>query len=523
MPGRPPDAICGALGDCTPGERQTLAERLGRRQKAFVYVRRQISSDAARRVKALALDGIGFIKENRRFYPKKTLAAHLLGYVGVDNVGLSGIEAAYDASVRGQAGTILIQTDAKRKAFSRLERPPTAGATLELTVDENLQHIVERELALGVRANRAAGGVALMMDPWTGEILALANVPTFNPNAFRTADEISRRNRGIQDLYEPGSTFKFVTASAAIEEKVFRKEDFIDVSAGNIRFGSRQIDDVHRYDVLSLTDVIVKSSNVGAIKVGLRLGPERLGRFIARFGFGRALSPDFPGENAGIVWSAERLNDSALASVSMGYQVGVTPLQMAAAVSSIANGGRLLQPRVLRAIVKDGHRVPVKPQELGRSVTAETAAELTTIMEEVVERGTATAAKIPGFTIAGKTGTAAKLVGGRYSTSDYNASFVGFVPSRKPAFVLVVVIDSPHAGGYYGGVVAAPVYRNIAEASLRYLGIGPTIDPEPPVLVARHKAGGEVLTGHGPSDADHHHAAPAASVLPATCCRISGD
>jgi cell division protein FtsI (penicillin-binding protein 3) len=477
-------ALCGALGDCAPSEQSALVERLGR-QRPFVFVRRQVPPEAAGRVAALDLDGIGFTKENRRFYPKKELASHLLGYVGVDNVGLSGIEAAYNSSIRGQDGTVLIQTDAKRKAFSRLERPPTAGANLELTIDENLQHIVERELKAGVREHRAASGVALMMDPMTGEILALANEPTFNPNTFRTAEETRRRNRSVQDLYEPGSTFKFVTASAAIEEKVVRKEDSIDVSAGNIRFGARQIDDVHQYGVLTFTDVIVKSSNVGAIKVGLRLGPERLGRYISKFGFGRTLSPDFPGENPGIVWNPSQLNDSALASVSMGYQVGVTPLQMATAASSIANGGTLLQPRVLRAVARDGKRVPVKLTEVARTVSKDTAAELTTIMEEVVARGTATAAQVPGYTVAGKTGTAAKLVGGRYSTSEYNASFVGFAPSRNPAFVIVIVIDSPRTAGYYGGVVAAPIFRRIAESSLRYLGIGPTIDPHPPVLVDR--------------------------------------
>jgi cell division protein FtsI (penicillin-binding protein 3) len=491
-------ALCTALGDCVPAERTALVERLGR-QRPFVFVRRQVSPEVASRVARLELDGIGFIKENRRFYPKKELASHLLGYVGVDNVGLSGIEAAYNSSIRGQDGTVLIQTDAKRKAFSRLERPPTSGVNLELTIDENLQHIVERELRAGVRENRAASGVALMMDPWTGEILALANEPTFNPNTFRTAEEARRRNRSVQDLYEPGSTFKFVTASAAIEERVIRKEDAIDVSPGHIRFGARQIDDVHPYGVLTFTDVIVKSSNVGAIKVGLRLGPERLGRYIAKFGFGRTLSPDFPGENPGIVWNPSQLNDSALASVSMGYQVGVTPLQMATAAASIANGGALLQPRVLRAVVRDGKRVPVTPIEVARTVSKETAAVLTTIMEEVVERGTATAAQIPGYTVAGKTGTAAKLVGGRYSSSEYNASFVGFAPSRKPAFVIVVVIDSPRAAGYYGGVVAAPIFRRIAEASLRYLGIGPTLDPQPPVLVNRRAIAPELPASASPA------------------------
>jgi len=246
------------------------------------------------------------------------------------------------------------------------------------------------------------------------------------------------------------------------------------------------IHDTHMYGLIPFTDVIVKSSNVGAIKVGMKLGAQTLGQYIARFGFGQTLGPDFRGETAGIVWDADHLDASALASVSMGYQVGVTPLQMVTAASSIANGGRLFEPRVVRAFIKDGHRVDVPHKMLRPTVNAETAATLTTIMEQVVERGTAKAAQIPGFTIAGKTGTAAKLVNGHYQKSDYNASFVGFIPSRKPVVTIMVVIDSPHGAGYTGGVVSAPVFKRIAEATLRHLGVGPTLNPPPPVLVVRH-------------------------------------
>ncbi len=241
---------------------------------------------------------------------------------------------------------------------------------------------------------------------------------------------------------------------------------------------------MHRYGVLSFTDVIVKSSNVGAIKVGLRLGPERLGRYVSRFGFGQTLVPDFRGENAGIVWNPSRLDPGAVASVSMGYQVGVTPVQMAAAVSSIANGGMLYEPRVVRATITDGQRAAVPHKVLRRTVSERTAAQLTAIMEAVVERGTAKAAQIDGYTIAGKTGTAHKVINGAYSPSEYNASFVGFLPSRKPALTIIVVIDSPHGKGYMGGAVAAPIFKRIAEASLRHLGIAPTVNPAPPVLVA---------------------------------------
>lgn len=481
-------ALCGALGDCAQRDRQAIADRI-RRGRAFAYVRRQVSPEQARRVAALQLQGVGFMKEDRRFYPNKDLAAHVLGYVGIDNRGLNGIEATYDSLIRGRAGTVLIQTDARRQAFSRIERPPTTGSTLELTIDHQLQHIAERELRLGVEENRAAGGTAVVLDPRTGEILALANWPTFNPNAYRETPTDWQRNRAVQDLYEPGSTFKVVTASAAIEEKIVAPQDPIDVSAGRIRFGSRVIDDDHRYGVLSFADVIVKSSNVGAIKVGLQLGPERLGLYVKRFGFGRAASPDFPGESPGIVWNPARLTDSALASVSMGYQVGVTPLQMAAAVSAVANGGELVEPRVVRAVIADGQRASVPRKAVGRPVSPGTAATLTEIMEQVTVTGTGKAARVDGYPVAGKTGTAQKVVNGSYSRSEYNASFVGFVPSRNPMFTIVVVIDSPHGrNGYYGGTVAAPIFRRIAAASLRQYGVAPSVNAAPPLLVARREA-----------------------------------
>jgi cell division protein FtsI (penicillin-binding protein 3) len=481
--------VCAALEGCDARDRQEMAKNL-RRDSQFVYLARKVSPDEAQRVRALKLKGIAFLKESRRYYPKKELASHILGYVGLDNTGLAGLESTYDAQVRGREGKIFVQTDARQHALtSRVDRLATAGASLELTIDQYLQNIAERELRAGVDENNAAGGTALIMDPNTGEILALANWPTFNPNAFGRFDEQLRRNRAVQDLYEPGSTFKVVTASAALEEGVIQPQDPVDCAPGYITFpGRKPIHDVHTYGVLPFTDVIVKSSNVGAIKVGLRLGPERLGRYVSRFGFGQAIGPDFRGESPGIVWNPARLDSSALASVSMGYQVGVTPLQMAAAVSSVANGGSLVEPRVVRAFIKNGRRVAVAPKILRKTISHTTAAELTSMMEAVVERGTGKRAQVAGYTIAGKTGTAAKLVNGRYSGSDYNASFVGFVPSRQPALTIIVVIDSPHVMGHTGGVVAAPVFRRIAEATLRHLGVAPTINALPPVLAARHDA-----------------------------------
>lgn len=505
-------ALCAALNGCSPEDRAKLTDVLSTRRQ-FAYVRREASPEEARRVAALKLRGIVIVDTDHRFYPNGKLAAHVLGYVGTDNTGLAGIEATYDSRIRGRNGQILVQKDGKKHAYGRVERPPTVGATLELTIDENLQHVVERELRAGIAENHAEGGSVVVMDPMTGEILALASEPTFNPNLFGKFDRSELRNRAVQDLYEPGSTFKIVTASAAFEENVVTPNDLIDVSSGAIQIGARVISDVHRNGVLSVTQVLVKSSNVGAIRIGLRVGAERLGRYVHRFGFGTRMSPDFPAESPGKVWDAARLSDSALASISMGYQIGVTPLQMAAAASSIANGGELVQPRVVRALIRDGVRTEVPRTVVRRAVTPATAATLTGIMEEVVEEGTGTAARIPGYTVAGKTGTAQRLIDRHYSKTEYNASFVAFVPSRKPALTILVLVNSPHGkSGYFGGSVAAPIFKRIAEEALRHLGIAPTVNPPSPILVARQ--GLTVALPGAPAGA-RVNVVPAASTDPA--------
>lgn len=477
-------SLCEVLNDCTESSQAELVNKLNQ-DRAFVYVRRKVTPGQSKRIAGLDLQGIDYLTEDQRFYPNKELAAHVLGYVGIDNDGLSGVEAVYDSLIKGRPGTVLVQTDARKLGFSRLERPPTTGATLELTIDHYLQYVVERELRMAIEENKATGGTVVIMDPQTGEILALANAPTFNPNTYQRKSAQTRRNRAVQDLYEPGSTFKLVTASAAFEEHVVSQREAIDVSAGMIKFGSRVIEDTQRYDgLLSFTDVIVRSSNVGAIKVGLRVGAERLGLYVKRFGFGRPTSPDFMGESSGMVSDPSTLDDSALASVSMGYQVGVTPLQMAAAVSVIANGGELYEPRVVRAVIKDGRRSPVPHKVVHRVISERTAEILTEIMEQVVERGTGTGASLDEYRVAGKTGTTSRIVDGEYSDSEYNASFVGFVPSRQPIFTIVAIIESPQGpNGYYGGRVAGPMFKRVAEAALLRYGIPPTINTPPPILV----------------------------------------
>ncbi len=486
------NAICDALDDCSAARRDVLENRL-RRRRAFVYVRRKVSPEEARRVASLGLDGVGFLTEDRRYYPNRELAAHLVGYVGIDNQGLSGIESTYDSEISGNTGQTLIRVDARRRPFNRTDRPPTAGAAIELTIDKNLQYIVERELRAGVRGNGADAGAIVVLDPRNGEVLALASEPSFNPNAYSAATPAQRRNRAIQDVYEPGSTFKIVTAAAALEEDMVDRDEVFDVSAGSIRVGRSRIPDFRTYGPLTFTDVIVKSSNVGAIMVGLRLGPVRLSRYVDRFGFGRAQSPDFPSESPGLVWNADTLNDRAIASISMGYQVAVTPLQMATAIGAVANGGELLQPRVVRAVVDDGGRVVSERRVIRRAITRRTAAQLTEIMTAVAERGTARRARVTGYPVAGKTGTAEKLINGRYSHRDHNASFVGFVPADAPRLVVLVMIDTPRSAvingvrqrAYTGGLVAAPIFQRIAQAALRYLKVPRSVDRRQPLFVTR--------------------------------------
>ena len=487
------DALCGALGDCSRSERDEYIRRLTRvdkrgRLKDFAWLRRRMTPNQFERVAALELKGVYFRHEPRRYYPNRELAAHLLGWVGVDNKGLAGIEERYDSQIGGEAGEALIQVDGTGRPFNRLEKLPTAGATVVLTIDRVIQHIVERELADGVKRTGADGGSAIVLDPQSGEILAMANYPTFNPNKVSTSKPAHRINRSTQNVYEPGSTFKIVTAGAALEEKIATPSDLIHTSPGFIRFGSRVIDEAkgHNYGTLTFEDVIVKSSNVGAIKIGLELGAERLSSYVSRFGFGAKASRDFAGESRGRVDDAPSLRLGGVASVSMGYQVSVTALQMAAAVNVVANGGELIQPRLLKGVIRDGVYTP-EPRTVVRRVISEGAAQqLTAIMEGVVERGTAKVAQVEGFTIAGKTGTAAKtLPGGGYSTTDYNVSFAGFVPSRDPLFTILVVVDTPTRVSPYGGTVSAPIFQKIAAAVLRHRGVPASLNRPAPLLIAR--------------------------------------
>jgi cell division protein FtsI (penicillin-binding protein 3) len=494
--------VCAVLDHCAKSDRAEMAQALrtpaSPKAARYVFLRRQISAEEARRVVALNEPGIRAVEARHRFYPSGETAAHVIGYVNADNVGKTGLEFSYEPRVAGENGRQIVQVTALRqhkRLSARVLEEPRAGATLETTIDRELQFIAERELAAAVAENRAQGGCVIIADPWNGDILAMANAPTFDPNRPGEFNPELLQNRCAQHIYEPGSTFKIVTAAAALEVARMSPSRIFDVSLGYYQFNGSRVHDFHHYNQLSFTDVFVKSSNVGAIKIGLELGPEVISRYVSRFGFGETLARDIPHQRSGIVdRNMAGFGARALGSVSMGYQIGVTPLQMAAAVSSVANGGELVAPRLVRATVSENGRVEMPRRVIRRTINAETAAALTPILEQVVERGTATIAKIDGYTIAGKTGTAAKLVNGRYSKSEYNASFVGFLPSRQPRVTIIAVIDSPHGHGYTGGVVAAPVFKRVAEATLRYLGIPPNVGDATTVLVNAAPRGAEPTT-----------------------------
>jgi len=485
--------ICQALRDCDAAGRQALARQLrwSNRGARYVFLRRKLQDDEAAALRALNEPHVRVVPVPQRSYPVGSTASHLIGYTDIDNKGQTGIESASDALLAGRPGLQLVVKSAlpgHSRLLTRPLRAPVPGATIETTIDRDLQFQVERELADAVERHDAAGGAVIVMDPLTGEILALANHPTFDLNEYTVATDEQKLNRAAQHIYEPGSTFKSFIAAAALEVLRMPTSRMFDTSAGYITFGSRRITDMHRYQALSFMDVIVKSSNVGAIKIGQALGSDAVSRYVYRFGFGETLARDIPHQRSGLVDKRlPQFKPSELASVSMGYQIGVTPLQMLAAVGSIANGGELVAPHVVRATIVDGVRTEVTRQVVRRTIPQEIADDLTTILEQVVERGTAKAARIPGYTIAGKTGTAEKLENGRYSKVHNNVSFVGFVPSRHPRAVILAILDSPRRGGRTGGAVAAPIFRAVAEATLRRLGVPPTT-PDPHGLLAGRNA-----------------------------------
>lgn len=452
-----------------------------RGDNSFAWVARQLPLEVTAEIRKLQIPGIYFMEAHRRSYPRAMLAANVIGYTGVDGNGLGGIEHSFESQVSGTPGKVTLLKDARKGVYlvgAEGANRPRDGHHVVLTIDSVIQFIAERALKNAVDKYRAAGGSVIVMDPNSGDILAMASYPTFDPNRFREFAPVSWKNRNVQDFYEPGSTFKIVTASAGLEERIVTPSQFLDCGNGEITIANITIHehDGHRYDLLSFEDVIVNSSNVGTARVGLALGQSRFYSWIKRFGFGERTGIPLPGESSGLLRASDRWTVVSPASISIGQEIGVTPLQIIRAVNSVATGGLLVEPRIIKRVVdSDGVVVSEPVKHAPRRVMSEkTAALLNEILKNVVTRGTGSNAALAEHAVAGKTGTAQKAGRGGYSADRFVGSFAGYVPADRPKLSILVVIDEPR-GEHYGGTVAAPAFREIAEASLRYLGVQPSI------------------------------------------------
>jgi cell division protein FtsI (penicillin-binding protein 3) len=455
--------------------------------RRFLWVARRIAHEKAQMLETMDLAGVHTRKEPKRFYPNGPLAANVLGYVGLDGKGLGGIEQVYNEKITGEPGKLFIEKDSRGRAYESTEISGRPGQTIILTIDQSIQYQAEAALTSAIEQSNAKAGTAIVLDPHTGEILALANAPTFDPNDVGAASPAARANWAVQNFYEPGSTFKVVAFSAAIEKGLARPSDKIDCQMGSITVAKRVIHDHHPYGSLTLAEALAKSSNVAAIKLGLRVGDPTMHDYITRFGFGSRTGIELPGENAGVVHPLSRWLPSSIGSVAIGQEVGVTPLQMAAAFGALANDGVRVAPHLIREIRNASGVTAYRPTpEQRRVISGETASALRGMLEGVTLNGTAKKAQLDGYTAAGKTGTAQKIDAKTktYSKTKFVASFVGFAPVNNPAVVIIVVIDEP-GGSYHGGDVAAPVFRQIAEQILPEMGVIPDTDFKDPELVAR--------------------------------------
>ncbi len=447
--------------------------------KPFVWIKRQITAPEAEKIQVLNIDGIGMFYEPNRHYPQGQLAGQVIGFVGRDSEGLEGLELKYNDYIRGEAGSSVTERDALGRrvlvqGVEGLQIPP--GSDIHLTLDTAIQHIAEKELEASILKYRAKAGVAIIVDPFTGEILALANYPSFDPNLYNKQSADQRRNRAVADSYEPGSTFKTILAAAALEEDVVGKEDLFYCEMGKYPYAGKIIHDTHPYGWLSFSKILQVSSNIGFTKVAEKLKKDRYFKYIEKFGFGRSTGIDVPGEVPGLLRRAETWSPIDLATHAFGQGISATPMQMVMAYAAIANGGFLMRPYITQRVVSPQGEVVLEnqPHVVRRVVSEKTANQLASMLSQVTtEGGTGAMANIEGFEVAGKTGTAQKAdtVHGGYSNKRVG-SFVGFVPANNPRLVALVLIDEPE-GSVYGGVVAAPVFRNIAQGALRRMMVAP--------------------------------------------------
>ena len=477
--------------------------------RSFAWVSRKLPPEKVEAIEALNLKGIYFQDENQRFYPKRDLAAHVLGFVDPDEKGLAGLEYELDSVIRSKSEKIVVMADARQRWFDGGEAQRERGANVVLTLDEKIQYVAQRELLAAIEKTHALAGSVIVMNPNSGEILAMANWPRFNPNAASEVPGEARMNRAISALYEPGSTFKLITLAAAFDQDVTRPSEVFDCENGAIYIAGHRIRDHKPFGLLNVADILAKSSDVGAIKIAVRLGAPKFYEYIRAFGFGAPTGVDLPGESRGLLHRLENWSAISIGSVSMGQEIGVTPIQLITAVSAIANGGLLMKPHVVQQI-KRGETVLPTPAALSgaeprRVIRPETAATLRRLMEGVVLNGTGPLARLDGWTAAGKTGTAQKIdpATGRYSPTQLIASFTGFAPISNPAVTILVSLDSP-VGLHEGGQVAAPVFKRIAEQVLPYLDVPRDVPLNPRMMQAAYqrKAASEeaMLQDFSPTD-----------------------
>jgi cell division protein FtsI (penicillin-binding protein 3) len=453
-------------------ERSYLQERL-HRKKSFIWVARKLPPEKSEAIKGLKIKGLGFMKETKRIYPNSYLASHIIGFSGMDNIGLEGVERGFDKYLKGTPGWAIFLRDARLKKLDIWEKMvlPVDGMELVLTIDEVIQYIAERELDKAFKQFHAKGASIVVMDPHTGRILAMANRPTYDLNDHSGVSKDSIRNRAICDLFEPGSVFKIVTASAALEEKKVTEKDVFFCENGAYRVGGRILHDHTAHGNLTFKQVIEESSNIGTVKVAQILGPDTVYRYIRAFGFGSKLGIDLSGEISGMISLPRLWSKTSISAVPIGQEVGVTALQLASAISVIGNGGQLMKPYIIDSVRDDQGRIikQNKPVLIRKVISVDTAMRIKKILTGVIEEGTGKLGKVLGFTAAGKTGTAQKLdADGSYSHTKFVASFIGFSPAEDPLITIVVTVDEPHPY-YYGGVVAAPVFQKVASDVIRYL------------------------------------------------------
>jgi cell division protein FtsI (penicillin-binding protein 3) len=453
---------------------QDLLKRMLDPARKDLVVKRRIDPQAEARIEALGIEGVYFVEESMRVYPNRDLACHVLGFVNMNGDGGAGIELQYDKELKGKDGLYSLDVDARRRSFrTRVDSPPAQGHSLVLSIDKSIQYIADRELAAAVENAHARGGTVIVMEAETGRILALSNYPAFNCNTYNEYKLEFHRNRAVSDVFEPGSTFKVVVAAAALEAGLTRSDEMIDCQMGSITIGKHVFHDHKGYGLLSFGQILEYSSNVGAAKLGLRLGQQGLYDALRNFGFGSKSGVDLPGEIVGLVRDWHRWSGLSIGAISFGQEVGVTSIQIMTAINAIANGGFRVRPSIVDRIIDEkGNLVSVRSPEQTRVISPNTAAAVCDAFEGVVLRGTGRRAALEGYRSAGKTGTAQKIVDGRYSPNKYVSSFIGFAPLPNPRITVLVQIDEP-TGIHYGGDVSAPFFKKIAQQTLVQLRVPP--------------------------------------------------